>query len=305
MRIEWWCVPLVILAACGPRVAGVPVALKPRVVPPVATSAEPVPAAAPRELGSPTAPKAPGIRYDVVRARGAEPDGESFMIVAERERTTFVVSSPQANHCTSVLLERDLDGDGLTDALIQYGVCGNCCPSIFYFVAGTMGDHFEAQELAAQWNPPELKTWRGRSSIALETDNNGANISRPQKVTRRFVFERGRAVIVEENHAVELKALVDLRSEQFDTTKLDEELTVSFDLDGDRRLDKLVGTLWLRWGSIVWRVQFADGRVADGGSLACKRLGVLPEKTKGYRDLVCDFDTRIRWNGQAYSIPIQ
>jgi hypothetical protein len=48
-------------------------------------------------------------------------------------------------------------------------------------------------------------------------------------------------------------------------------------------------------------LRFADGRVfEEGDGSGCKRLGVLAEKTMGYRDLVSDFDTRIQWDGRRY-----
>jgi hypothetical protein len=243
------------------------------------------------------------IHYRVVEAPSEEADSKLVSVVAERAGATFVVLAPQDNPCLGVLLERDLDGDGLTDALIENRTCGNCCPSMYLFVAGTTSERFEAQDLAAQWVPPELETWRGRSSVVLQTDNEGMNLAPPEKVTRRFVFESGRAVMVEEQRAVEEKALANLRAGQFANAKPDQEKVLSFDLDGDGKKDALAGTLWERWGRFHWQVRFADGRLSDGGSLACKRLGVLPSKTLGYRDLVCDFDTRIQWNGSSYQPP--
>lgn len=303
MRIGRWCVAFITLAACRPEAAPVPLAprMSSRATRPVAPT-EPVPAVAHEEPGRATTPTAPTIQYRVEQASGEEPGSESFSVVAERGGTIFAVSAPQGSSCLAVLLEHDLDGDGLEDALLEYGACGNCCPATYFFVPGTKADRFEAQELAAQWNSPELETWRGRASVVLETDNEGWNTVRADKVTRRFVFERGRAVIAEETHAVEVKALVDLRAEHFANAKLDAERSASFDLDGDRGVDKLVGTLWQRWGRILWHVEFADGRVSERGNHACKRLGVLAEKTMGYRDLVCDFDTRFSWNGEAYVI---
>jgi hypothetical protein len=107
--------------------------------------------------------------------------------------------------------------------------------------------------------------------------------------------------MVEEIHAVEEKALAELRSEQFEGAE-DKDLVLSFDLDGDGRSDSLVGKLWSRWGRMHWEVRFADGRVSDGGPGACKRVGVLSQKTLGYHDLVCDLDTFIRWDGNSYAL---
>lgn len=245
------------------------------------------------------APPPPAIHYRLASTPGTEPDEEWTSIVADRDGKTFVIVAPQANPCPPDLVERDLDGDGLMDAIIEQGICGNFAPPTYTFVAGTRDDHFQQFELESGTARHEL--WRGRPSLVIESDNEGWNLERPQKVTRRFIFERGRAVVVEEIHAVEIAARADLRAEQFDGAQPDEERSLAFDLDDDGRVDKLVGTLWERWGRISWRVELADGRVSDGGRLVCKRLGVLAEKTRGFHDLVCDFDGRIRWNGAAYT----
>ncbi len=206
--------------------------------------------------------------------------------------------------CLSVFLENDLDGDGLTDALIESGGCSSYVQPTYFFVAGTMGARFAAQKVETGLGFT-VETWRGRQTAVLESNNEGVNQDRPESVTRRFVFERGRAVMVDEQRAVEVVALANLRSEEFDYSKPDQEKVLRFDLDGDGKKDVLAGTLWSRWGRIFWHVRFADGRVSGGGTSGCKRLGVLAEKTMGYRDLVCDFDIRIQWDGRRYAPRVQ
>jgi hypothetical protein len=231
------------------------------------------------------------------------PDGEKAGVVAKRNGATFAVSAPWANiRGVSVLEESDLDGDGLTDALIESSSLSSYVPTTYFFVAGTLTDHFEPQEIDTG-DGLEVESWRGHPSVVVHSDNEGYNTDRPQSATRRFAFKRGRVVKVEEKRAVEVKALANLRAENFDGAEPDEERRLLFDLDGDGKKDAIVGTLWQRWGRIMWQVQFADGSASDGGNIGCKRLGVLAEKTLGHRDLVCDFDTRIKWNGQTYAYP--
>lgn len=234
-----------------------------------------------------------------VETRG-EPGGEKLSVLADRAGSTFRVFAGEFTCCLSIMVEGDLDGDGLADALIEEGTGGAAGKFIYFFAPGTLSDGFSVQELG--YGAGEVETWRGRSSLLLYTDNEGVNTDRPEQGTRRFAFERGRAVVVEEKHAVEVKAVVDLRSEQFDASyDRDEEKALRFDLDGDGKQDEVIGRLWFRWGRFHWRVRFGDGRVTEeDDSSVCKRLGVLPEKTAGHNDLVCDFDTRFRWNGHAY-----
>lgn len=234
------------------------------------------------------------------------PEGTKGGVVAKRGDVTFVIDEPWYNvRCLSVLHQSDLDGDGLADALIENGSCSSYVQPTYLFIAGTTGDRFVAQELETGQGL-KVETWRGRPTAVLESNNRGYNQFRPESITRRFVFEHGRAVMVDEQRAVETVAVANLRSEDFNAMKPDQEKVLWFDLDGDGKKDALAGTLWARWGKIMWHVRFADGRVSEGDSSSgCKRIGVLAEKTRGHHDLVCDFDLRIRWDGQRYTYRVQ
>lgn len=314
MRVTWQMFSIVALAACEPRSTAVPSVPRAASVPSVPRAAAPAsaapPVAAASEAAAPPplateakAPAAPTIQYVVVEPTEEDPDGKKAGVFAERDGASFAVSASWAVvGCLSVRIESDLDGDGQTDALISDGGCSSYTPPHFLVVMGTVGDRFVAQELGIGVDI-RVEAWRGRQTAVLTSNNEGYNLERPQEVTRRFAFEHGRAVMVEEQHAVELKALANLRAEDFSGASSGQVKSLSFDLDGDGKKDALVGTLWERWGRIVWQVRFADGRVSDGGnSNTCKRVGVLADKTMGYRDLVCDFDARFTWNGRAYQI---
>jgi len=155
-------------------------------------------------------------------------------------------------------------------------------------------------ELGSQWDEPDLVVREGRVSITLTTNNEGWNLYRPKQVTKRFVFEKGAPVLVEETHAREIEALANIRSEQFEGRAPDDAVVLSFDLDADGKPDEISATLWERWGRLFWRVRFADGTESGDSGHNCKRLGVLPELTLGRHDLVCDFDTRLKWDGKQY-----
>jgi hypothetical protein len=260
-------------------------------------------AAEPFGAGKTKAVAVPAIRYDVLVPDDDDENADfkhSVIVATTRDGSTFSIPIPDAlPQCTFVEHEGDLDDDGLPDALIAGGSCSSYVPTTYFFVAGTLDDRFVAQEVESGVDF-RIETWRGRMTALLESNNEGYNQQRPESLMQRFAFERGRVVVLEQQRAVEVSALANLRSEDFDISNPDQEKVVWFDLDGDGKKDTLAGKLWARWGRIMWQVRFADGSVSDGGSGGCKRLGVLAEKTKGYRDLVCDFDTRIRWNGRAY-----
>lgn len=239
------------------------------------------------------------IRYRLVRAEGK--DGALLVgLFAERAGRSVPVL-PVEERCLDLVHQGDLDDDGLADALVEHTTAcgGNGAPSEYSFVPGTRGE-FREQTLGTNWSAPTVESWHGRPSVLLESNNEGSHLGRPERTEQRFVFEKGRAVLVEEKRAVETKALVELRSEHFEGAAPEEERSLSFDLDGDEKADRLVAKLWERWGRMRWRVRFGRGEETKGSDLACKRIGVLREKTSNHHDLVCDFDTRLRWNGNAY-----
>lgn len=306
MRVTWQMISVLAVAACEPRATSVSAVPRSASAPSrLATPPVLAPSESVARRAGPTDAKAPSpstIHYVVVEPTEEDPDAGKAGVFAERNGANFAVSASWANvRCLSVVVESDLDGDGQTDALISDGGCSSYTPPYYHLVMGTMGDHFVAQELGVGVDI-RVEAWRGRQTAVLKSNNEGYNLERPQEMTRRFAFERGRAVVVDEQHAVEQKALANLRAEDFLGANPGQEKILSFDLDGDGKKDALAGTLWERWGRILWQIRFADGRVSDGGNdHACKRLGVLAEKTMGYRDLVCDFDTRITWNGRVYA----
>jgi hypothetical protein len=204
--------------------------------------------------------------------------------------------------CLQIVEQRDFDGDGLTDALVEdITACGgNCCPNQFFFVSARPDGTFAiSDELADSWKDPVIEKWKGKWSVVIVSNNEGVNTERPVEYTRRFVLEDGKAVKVEEHKRPDMKAIVEMRSEIFKTDDPAETHSIQYDLDGDGKKDTISGRLWERWGRILWTVEFADGKKFSSND-ACKRIGVLPTKTDGVNDLVCDQDTVLHWDGSGY-----
>lgn len=276
----------------------------PNAAPTAVTSAATSPAVDAQGAGGGAPKTAPlEVQYRVQTYPPAAADGEpARAVLAKRAGEDIVVLPRSEGACLEVLFERDLDGDGWVDAIVEHAVScgGNLSPSVYLFVAGTPEPKFVVQELGSQWQRPSIEDWKGRPSIVLVSNNAGANVERPERTTRRYVFQDGRAVLAQETRAQDLKALAELRSEVFAGAAQDDERTLEFDLDADGKPDRVVATFWERWGSMFWQVRFGDGRATERHGDACKRIGVLPEKSMGHHDLVCHFDTRYRWNGSDY-----
>lgn len=242
------------------------------------------------------------ITYTVKQPDETSP-GPSTLLASINGKSHVVISKSKGR-CLRLADQRDFDGDGLLDALVEElpGCGGNCCPSSFFFVSARPDGAFAiSDEFADSWEDPVIEKWKGQWSVVFVSNNEGTNLMRPVEITRRFVFQNGKPLKVEERRRKDLKAIVEMRSEIFkdDLNNPDETHSFQYDLDGDGKQDTISGTLWQRWGRIRWTVEFANGKTFSSED-ACKRIGVLPTKTNSVNDLVCDQDTVLHWNGAEY-----
>jgi hypothetical protein len=214
--------------------------------------------------------------------------------------------SKSEGKCLEIVNVRDFDGDGFPDALVKGVIAcgGNSTPNGFFFVSALPGGSFAVTDnFADSWDDPVIEKWKGQWSVVVISNNEGFNLDRPVEFTRRFVLERGKALKVEEHKRQDMKSLAEMRSEIFHINKNanspEETHALQYDLEGVGKKDTITGRLWDRWGRIMWTVQFANGKTFSSND-ACKRIGVLPTKTMGVHDLVCDQDEVLRWNGSEY-----
>jgi hypothetical protein len=221
----------------------------------------------------------------------AKVDGKNYHL-SEKEEYEFY----------SVTDQRDFDGDGLPDALVMYSESGggNCCGSEYFVYSYKGKGKFEkTQKVGNTWNTPTIEKWKGKWSIVIVSNNNGTNVDDYEEVTERFVFDGLKLVKVEETKPVEIKALVEMRSKQFDFDNPEEVHELVYDLDEDQINDTIQGTLFQRWGTIMWNVKLGNGTIIEG-PYPSKRIGVLENKTNGMHDLVGDLDDVIQWDGDKY-----
>jgi hypothetical protein len=225
----------------------------------------------------------------------------STLSATENGKTYLLIDRSKAM-CLQVVDQKDFDGHGFIDALVEHIVAcgGNCCPDTFFFVSALGGGRFKlSDEFADSRSSPVIEKWEGQWSVVVTSNNEGVNTQRPVEITRRFVLQSGEAVEVEERKRKDMESVVEIRSEMFDLAKVGETHSIEYDLDGDGKKDQIKTTFWARWGRMFWAVEFADGKKFSSDT-ACKRIGVLKTKTNGVSDLVCDQDTVFRWNGREY-----
>jgi len=177
---------------------------------------------------------------------------------------------------------------------------GNGALNTFFFVSAFPGGRFElSDEFGYSWGDPVIEKWKGRWSVVVTSDSEGAGNTHLAEVTQRFILQSGKAVQVDERRRKEMESVAEIRSEMFNGDRPDETHSIEYDLDGDGKKDQIKTTFWARWGRMFWSVEFADAKKFSS-KCACKRIGVLKTKTNGVSDLVCDQDAAFRWNGREY-----
>jgi hypothetical protein len=190
----------------------------------------------------------------------------------------------------------DFDGNGVTDALISSCGGGNSSPTTYSIVSTRGNGEIAVSDLASSWQgKATTENWHGRWSVVIVSDGQG---ELGGDVRRRFVFDKGQAIVVEDQRHLPLKALVELRTDMFNGDE-DDTHKLEFDLDGDGKADVINGRWWSRWSLILWSASFADGKSFEGHT-GCHRVGVLETKTHGVHDLVCNADLVFQWDGDAY-----
>ncbi len=131
-------------------------------------------------------------------------------------------------------------------------------------------------------------------------NNEGSNLEQAEEIKRRYVLDSaGQAEVAEYSIRKHIPALRDMKSAEFEFAKSGEYRKMEFDLNGDGNKDIIKGELYERWGRIAWSVTIA-GMNEISSEPHCKRIGILSTKTAGFNDIVCDFDTILRWNGKKY-----
>jgi hypothetical protein len=234
---------------------------------------------------------------------GLEALGNGYTsIVANADGREYEVIEKENGICYAIVEQRDFDGNGIDDALVEVNACGgNCCLNTYLFATYAGNGYFQTSDtFGYTLEKPQLQEWQGMWSVLVSTESFDVNTDRATETRQQFILDSGRAVEIYGAERRELISLHDLRAEDFETGEQGAVLEMVYDLDGDGLEDRIKGSLWERWGRVLWQVEFGNGTAFQSNS-ACRRLGILPTMTHSVHDLVCDFDTIYRWTGDGYT----
>ena len=224
-------------------------------------------------------------------------------LYAEVDGHVYQVDVPDSI-CIEVVEQDDFDGDGHLDALIKdIQACGgNGIGNSFFFVSYKGTGFFSISNSFGKnvWEDPVLEIWNGIKSVIIFDTNMGLNTDPKFLTNERYILKQGEAVCVETSKKNSITALQEIKASDFHNGKEEETITLSYDLDENGVMDNLYCTYWPRW-DLLWFELELNGIIMETKYQAgVTRIGVLPSKTKGFYDLICNQDDIVKWNGENY-----
>lgn len=225
-------------------------------------------------------------------------DGQGLKAVVDGK--TFTLISKDKGLCLGIEKTGDFNGNGREDVLVEVinGCGGSCCGNSYQFFSYNGQAFEETEQVGYDWDGVEISESEGFEFV-IQTVNEGAGNTKmcSNKVeTYRLKDYALEAIKVVEDK--KLTAVAEVKAADF-KGKENEELSLSFDLDGDGKMDVFTFSYWERWGHVNWSIKFGNG-VAHESTLSDKRIGLLSSKTNGVHNLVIGCNEVLKWNGSSY-----
>lgn len=206
------------------------------------------------------------------------------------------------NKCLNVYCVGDFNDDGYKDVAVEIvnGCGGNCCGNAYQFHLYNGHAFVKTHEVGYDWNGMAIDSSQKHWKFTVETLPQGIAHSEMCKESVEIWKISGYKLTLLEKRSEEKRlAIKEIRSDAFSANNTN-ELTMTFDIDGDGRDDTIKCWYWERWGAIAhWSLLLANGQevLSTAGG---KRIGILETKTLGFHDLVLDCNTVVKWNGEKY-----
>ena len=221
-------------------------------------------------------------------------DGKEYLITNEILQNYYF---------KSIFAEKDLDGDGRDEVILEIHNGSNCCGSE-YVVVAHLGETFFSVIQHDVFNGAgfpslNLVDKKGEKLIQVVNMSEGAENTSQTVSISLLRFEYGQLTLLSQNeNASIIPSIVEVNSFEFDKDN-PMQIVREFDGDGDDIADKLICDYWPRWGSTVCDIDSSVFGYQDF-SFGCKRFGVLKSSSNGLSDLVCNYLSVLRFDGSAY-----
>lgn len=214
----------------------------------------------------------------------------------------FTLISKDDNLCIRIEKTGDFNKNGNEDILIEIinGCGGNCCGNSYQIFSYNGQTFTETQQVGYDWDGIEISESPTGFNFIVQTVNEGVgNTDICNNKIETYRLKGYTLELIDVTMEQKLDAVTDLKANDFEG-KDDEVLFLTFDLDGDGKVDKINCSYWERWGRIKnWNIKFGNGNLFEGNSTP-KRIGILNSKTNNVYDLVIDCDDILTWDGLKY-----
>jgi hypothetical protein len=214
----------------------------------------------------------------------------------------FTLISKEYKLCISIEKIADFNKNGYEDILVEIinGCGGNCCGNSYQIFSYNGQVFKETEQVGYDWDGIEISESSVGFNFIIQTAPEGAaNTDMCNDKIETYRLKDYTLELINIIKDQKLNAISELKADDFEG-KEDEILFLTFDIDGDGKVDKIECSYWERWGRISsWNIKFGNGKSFEGNS-SPKRIGILNSKTNNVYDLVLECDEILKWNGLKY-----
>lgn len=236
-------------------------------------------------------------------------DHEKLYAIINKKSYIVFHSKNDTVYLLSPTYSQDFDGDHIKDNLFAVKPAGSDqMPVEYKLITFNPKRGFIISNLAESWKGPIIQKINGQWQISLVSQARGKGRFFYIDRLQRYKVKDGKAVLLQEFYEKPLKAVKEVTINTVPYSQMLGEpfLLFTYDIDRDKRQDKLIGSYSGAWNVIVLdKIQFANGKkiiFSNKSELQCLRFGVLTTHILGLQDLVCDAKKRYRWNGKYYQL---
>ncbi len=194
-----------------------------------------------------------------------------------------------------IIAQKDFNGDGVTDALINSVSCGaSACHDSYGFTSIADG---------------KIVTAPVANGVIIEEGGRFLVKSITDDATTYWGFDGKKTIKVRRIPHQRLKTIAEIgkKDENANIFDVDENGFLEVDMDMDGQPDKISCKFWWKVGYQFCTLPLPGGasQKIDFNQLSCYRFGALKTQSNGYRDMVCNDrnkDTVIRFNGTDWVV---
>jgi len=214
----------------------------------------------------------------------------------------FTLISKKDELCIAIVKTGDFNKNGYDDVLVEIvnGCGGNCCGNS-YKIFSFNGQVFkETETVGYDWDGIEVSESSVEFNFIVQTIREGFdNTEMCNDKIETYQLKGYELELINVVEDQKINSIKELKSSDF-YGKENKVLYLTYDLDGDGKIDKLICSYWERWGRLTnCKIIFGDGKSYYGES-SPKKIGIMHTKTNNVNDLVIECDEILRWNRWRY-----